>query len=332
MKKGILGALCVTAVALTATSAIAKTEIKVASIAPKGTPWIKILEHWEASVEKATNGEIDIQLFPGGQLGNEFDVYKQVQRGRIDAGSLSGAAMAENVPELALMSTPFLFKSTKTIDCVYDGAVGKKLAGLVEAEGLKHLQWGETGWVYIYAKEDLSDVNVAKGYKARVAPQPMSRTLWNSVGANGIEIPYAETPAALQTGMVRAGESAAISFVAFGLGKVAPHFMKTAHMHQAGALIFSEKKWKTLSKEHQKILMEGLPPLNQSRQQLRGLSEAMLTGYAKKGGPVHELSDAERAAWTNAVKPQWPGFVKSLGSGAEKLWPEILSAKKDCGE
>ncbi len=332
MKSTVIGTLCAAAIGLSGSLASAATTIKVASIAPKGTAWIKQLERWEKAVEEATKGEIDIQIFPGGQLGNEFDVYKQVQRGRIDAASLSGAVLAQNVPELALMSTPFLFNQVKTIDCIYDGPMGQKLASLVEKKGMKHMQWGETGWVYIYAKDNLSDVGEAKGYKTRVAPQPMSRTLWSSVGANGVEIPYAETPAALQTGMVKAGESAAISFVAFGLGKVAPHFMKTAHMHQAGALVLSEKKWKSLSKDLQKAVIDSLPSVAQNRAELRGLSEYMLSEYKKKGGPVHELTDAQRTAWKKSVEPGWPDFVKSLGAGSEALWPDVLAAKKSCGE
>jgi TRAP-type transport system periplasmic protein len=332
MKKQLLGALCAAVVGLTGTAAQAKIEIKVASIAPKGTPWIKHLEAWEKAVEEKTNGEIDIKIFAGGQLGNEFDAFKQVQRGRLDAASLSGGTMAEYVPELALMSTPFLFDKAETIDCIYDGNLGNKFKDLVEAKGMKHLQWGETGWVYIYAKDDLSDVKQAKGYKTRVAPHPMSRTLWNSVAANGVEIPYAETPAALQTGMVRAGESAAISFVAFGLGKVAPHFMRTEHMHQAGATIISNKKWKQLSTEQQKIVTESLPNIQAMRKGLRGISEFMLKKYMDAGGPVHKLSTEQRNAWRAEVEPNWPTFVKELGGGAEKIWPEVIAAKKSCGE
>ncbi len=240
--------------------------------------------------------------------------------------------IAENIPEVALMSTPFLFKDAATIDCVYDKQLGDEFSALIEDKGMKFLQWQETGWVYIYAQDDLSDVADAEGYKIRVSPTPISRVLWNSVGAAGVEIPYAEVPAALQTGLVRGGESAAISFVAFGLGKVAPHFMRTAQYHMAGAVTISNRKWNSLSKEQQQILVDGLPPVQGMRDGLRGTSEYLLGKYVEAGGPVHKLSDTQLAAWRAKVEPNWPAYVAELGDGAKAMWPQVLKAKTACGE
>lgn len=315
-----------------ATGAFAQVEIKLASIAPAGTPWIAHLETWERNVEAASNGEIDIVVYPSGQLGNEYDTFKQVQRGRIDAASLSGGVLSSFVPELSLMSTPYLFEKVETIDCVYDGNMGDTLKGLIADKNVELLQWGETGWVHVYAQDDLTDVDQAHGYKARVAPHDMSRTLWNSVGANGTELPYAETPAALQTGLVKAGESAAVSFVAFGLGKVAPHLMMTEHMHQAGGIVISDRTMKKLSPEQQQILRDSLPDTQAARDTIRKMGDAMVGQYEAAGGPVHHLTPEQRAAWKAKVEPNWPTFVEGLGGQAEALWSDVLEAKASCGE
>lgn len=332
MNKHILGAASAIALSIAASTAAAQTIIKVATLAPPNTPWTAHLEAWKASVAEASGGEIEIQIFPSAQLGNEFEVYKQVQRGRIDAGAFSGAVISDNIPEISLMSTPFLFRDAATIDCVYDQQLGDEFAALIEEDGMKFLQWQETGWVYIYAQDDLSDVADAEGYKIRVSPTPISRMLWDSVGAAGVEIPYAEVPAALQTGLVRGGESAAISFVAFGLGKVAPHFMKTAQYHMAGAITISNKKWNSLSEEQQQILVDALPPVQNMRDTLRATSEFLLGKYAEAGGPVHDLSEEQLAAWRAKVEPNWPAFVEGLGEGAQAMWPKVLDAKAACGE
>jgi len=332
MKTLLLSATSAIAFSLFAGHAMAQTVIKVATLAPPNTPWTAHLETWKANVAEASGGDIEIQIFPSAQLGNEFEVFRQVQRGRIDAGAFSGAVIADNIPEISLMSTPFLFEDAATIDCIYDEQLGDTFASLIEAKDMTFLQWQETGWVYIYAQDDLSDVADAEGYKIRVSPTPISRMLWDSVGAAGTEIPYAETPAALQTGLVRGGESAAISFVAFGLGKVAPHFMKTAQYHMAGAITISNRKWNSLSEEQQQILVEGLPPVQGMRDTLRATSEFLLGKYAEGGGPVHELTEEQLAAWRAKVEPNWPAFVAELGDGAEAMWPVLMEAKATCGE
>ncbi|HHL22540.1 MAG TPA: TRAP transporter substrate-binding protein [Aliiroseovarius sp.] len=332
MNKHILGAASAIALSIAASAAAAQTIIKVATLAPPNTPWTAHLETWKANVAEASGGEIEIQIFPSAQLGNEFEVYKQVQRGRLDSGAFSGAVISDNIPEISLMSTPFLFRDAATIDCVYDQQLGDQFAALIEEDGMKFLQWQETGWVYIYAQDDLSDVADAEGYKIRVSPTPISRMLWDSVGAAGVEIPYAEVPAALQTGLVRGGESAAISFVAFGLGKVAPHFMRTAQYHMAGAITISNRKWNSLSEEQQQILVDGLPPVQGMRDTLRATSEFLLGKYAEAGGPVHDLSEEQLAAWRAKVEPNWPAFVEGLGEGAQAMWPKLMEAKAACGE
>ncbi len=314
-----------------ATGALAQVEIRLASVAPAGTPWITHLEAWEKNVETASNGEIDIVIFPSGQLGNEYDTFKQVQRGRIDAASLSGGAISAYVSELSLMSTPFLFDKTETVDCVYDGPLGEKMKELIGEKNVELLQWGETGWVHNYAQDDLSDVASADAYKIRVAPHDMSRLIWDSVGANGTELPYAETPAALQTGLVKGGESASISYIAFGIGKVAPHLMMSYNMHQAGGLFISDRTMKKLTPEQQQILRDSLPDTQAMRDTIRQLGDGMVAKYAE-GGTVHYLTDEQRAAWKDKVEPNWPAFVTGLGGKAEELWPQLLEAKAACGE
>lgn len=321
----------VVALGIAPSMAMAKTELKVATLAPEGTPWYTWLDKWAKAAAEASGGDLDIQIFPSGQLGNEWEVWPKVAKGRIDIGVFTAAVMAEKVPPISLMSTPFLFDSEKTIYCVYDTAMANELTSMLETD-FKVLSWAETGWVQIYAQDDLSDVAAAEGYKGRVAPQPMSKLLWSSVGANGVEIPFADTPAALQTGLVRSGEATGISYVAFGINKVAPHLMMTNHMHQAGAIMMGKAAWEKLSEAQQKALTETMPDINELRQGVIGMEKVLVGKYSDAGGPVHTLSPEQRAAWKAKVEPNWPAFVEELGPEAQALWPKVLEAKKTCGE
>ncbi|MGB1215694.1 MAG: TRAP transporter substrate-binding protein [Pikeienuella sp.] len=309
----------------------AKTELKLATLAPEGTPWYAYMDEWAKNVSAASNGEMEILIFPSAQLGNEWETWSKVAKGRIDIGVFSAAVMSEKVPPISLMSTPFLFDSEQTVYCMYDTELRDEFTAMLE-EDFKVIEWAENGWAHVYAKDDLSDVSAAEGYKTRVAPHGMSRTLWSSVGANGVEVPFADTPAALQTGLIRSGEATPISYVAFGLNKVAPHFMLTKHMHQAGSLLMGKKTWAKLSEDEQRILIESVPDVNGLRKGIMGMEQYMIGKYKEAGGLLHELTPDQRAAWKAKVEPNWPAFVESLGPEAQDLWPRILEAKKACGE
>jgi len=73
-----------------------------------------------------------------------------------------------------------------------------------------------------------------------------------------------------------------------------------------------------------------MPPVTGMRATLRGTSEFLLGKYIKAGGPVHVLTDEQRAAWKAKVEPNWPAFVSSLGKGAEAMWPKVIEAQAAC--
>ena len=80
------------------------------------------VERFAADVTEASKGTIKINAFLGAQLGSEQDTIQQVARGRIDMGGFSLTAGSLIVPELSILSIPFLFKDAKEQDCVLDSA------------------------------------------------------------------------------------------------------------------------------------------------------------------------------------------------------------------
>lgn len=227
--------------------------------------------------------------------------------------------------------TPFLFEKPETVYCVWDTELRAELEASL-SDKFKVISWAENGWVQLYAQDDLSNVDDAMGYKIRVAPHAMSRTLLSSADANGIEIPYADTPAALQTGLVQGGESIGISYVAFGLNKIASHLMLTNHSHHTGVVLMGKKSWEKLSPENRRILEDGLPDLEVLRRGVAQMDTYLISKHEEAGGAVHRLTKEERAAWKARVEPNWPAMIKSLGPRAEKIWPKVLAAKAACGE
>ncbi len=330
MKHLLLTAACGAALAFAAPATAADLEIKVATLAPEKTPWYDHLAKWEAAVEEASGGSIDIQIFGSGQLGNEFDVYNQMKRGRIEAAQFSSQTLAGNVPEVALMSTPFLFDDVQTIDCVYDGEFGDMLRGKIEAQGIEVLSWNDAGWVNMFGQDDLSDVAKAEGYKVRIAPHGMSRLLWSSAGALGTEMPFSDIPAAMQTGLVRAGESATIIYVAMGLNKIGPHLTQANHSHQAGALAISSKVWDRMTDEQRAILRDNLPSVDELRIGVRGAEAFLVNQYKEAGGHVHVPTEEQLAAWVAKVAPNYPQFVADLGGDSAVAWDHLMTVKAAC--
>ena len=80
------------------------------------------LLHFEALVESATGGAIDVQIFAGGQLGNEVESGKQTQAGRTMQGTvMSSGAMSSFFSDYQIITSPFLFNDYLTARAYFDG-------------------------------------------------------------------------------------------------------------------------------------------------------------------------------------------------------------------
>ena len=95
-------------------------------------------------VNKATGGRITIQVFAGGQLGNERDMYEGAQMGTIDMFTASNAVLTSFIPEMAVLDQPFLFETADEAHRVIDGTVGTPIAG--KQKNRKYIHW--VGWMW----------------------------------------------------------------------------------------------------------------------------------------------------------------------------------------
>lgn len=332
MKIKSLAAATGLAIGLTSGVSHAVTEMKYASAAPANTPWVKHSEAIRDAVSANSNGEIKISLFNGGQLGDEVTVIKQVARGRIDFGGFSMTAAATMVPEMALMGVPYLWDSYKQLDCAMDQHLSAVFEPLFANKGLKFLQWNELGWTNTLAKKPMLTPSDFDGYKIRAAPAKYSPNYLENIGANAVVLPFAETPAALQTGMVDGATLSSVTFVAAGFGKLAPHYTLSRHSHQSGVILMSAKVWDKLGAEGQSQFTNGLAPIAGLRAQVRGMGAFLLNKYKEAGGPVYEQTAEQRAQWKAAVLPGRDELVASIGGDSATIWPQIEAAKAACSQ
>lgn len=192
--KGLTAILAACAT-LTAPLMASAVELKYASLAPANSPWAKIIQVLIDTTAAKTNGEVVITPFLGGQLGDEVTVIQQVARGRVDMGGFSLTAATQAVPELALLSAPFLWDNDAQMACALDQHLIADFKPFFDAKGLVNMGWGETGYQTVFSQEPITTVEQLNGMKIRVSPNKASVLAFKSVGANGIILPASDVNA-----------------------------------------------------------------------------------------------------------------------------------------
>ncbi len=84
--------------------------LKLGHIAEPENPYGQGADYFAKLVKERSNGEIEIQVFPSSQLGNQRDLVEGLVFGTVDM-TLTGTAVLGNfVPEVAVFDLPFIFR------------------------------------------------------------------------------------------------------------------------------------------------------------------------------------------------------------------------------
>ncbi len=330
MYKKVIGGMIVSATILTAGFANAEIKLKYGTVSPEKTPWATNAHDIAKFVGDATSGEVKVEVFTGGQLGNEQDVIRQVSRGRIQMGSFSNTAASLMVPEIALLAAPYLWDNVKQADCALDKHIIPIYQQKFEDKGLIILGWSEVGFMGYASKAPINSIAELSGRKIRVAPTKASSIITDNFGANSVVLPITEVASALQTGLVEGADLPGLAFTALGFSKIAKNWITTNHSHQVGMILMSKKVWKKLSKDQQIALMRAQANPVKLRAQVRGAEKALLQKFSKSGGNLVNLDASQLKEWKSTGKKAQGQLVQEIGGDAKATFQRILEAKSAC--
>ncbi len=309
-------------------------ELRYTTGAPAKTPWIMQLERFAKDVDEESKGAIKIDQFIAAQLGNEQDTIQQVARGRIDMGGFSTGAVALVLPELAVLSIPFLFKDLAEQDCVIDKSMTGPISERLAKKGVKFLGWTEVGTVDIIGKKPYVSPNDVNGLKAAAASNKVSAALWSSLGANPNPIGITEIAAAFQTGLVDVNATVVTFYMPSGLNKIAPVMTRVELSDAPGIVVMNQAAWDKLSTENKVALEKAMArrSADQLRKEIRGFEQTLRDMHAKGGGQIVEVTAAQREEWRKKLQPVWSQMVKDIGADGAALYTEVEVGKKACAK
>ena len=239
------------------TDSVAKTlEIKIATLAPEGSPWIRTFQTIDAEVREKTDNQIGIKVYPGGVLGDEKDMLRKMHIGQIHGAALTSAGLSAIYGELDVFQIPFLFESHHEVDYVIDEMDAFFQKGF-EENGQILLGWSEGGFVRLMSTAPVATMDDLRKLKVWTwEDSPMTKVIFDQANVSAIPLSVPDVLVGLQTGLVDvvyAPPSAAILLQWFTKTK---YITDVKLIYLVGGLVMQKKMFNKLSPEHQKILLE----------------------------------------------------------------------------
>lgn len=137
------------AVAFMVPTANSGESIKLATLAPRISPWMLIFKAMEKEIREKSEGELGIQFYPDGIQGDEIDVIRKMRAGLPHAGALTYVGLGEIYKPVLIFQTMRLFHNYAELDYVRDG-LRDQLDEAFEGAGYILLGWGDIGYFYLF--------------------------------------------------------------------------------------------------------------------------------------------------------------------------------------
>lgn len=314
------------ALALAAGSALAQTNLKLASAAQPGSVLLGFVEETVDKINKDSNGSLKVErLF----IGSEQEITTQLARGRLEMASISYTGASVLIPEAAVLNTPYLWKSDGERDFVTDNYALPVMKKIYEAKGLVIVGLGDVGWNDVVCKKACLAPADVKGMKVRVSPAPSSKMFWSALAANGVQLPLSELFPALQSGLVEGADLPFLYYITTPAAQSAPHYVMTRHLHHGSTFVVNKGVWDKLSPEQQKVVAAARPDVARVRKDVADTEKPKMAEFKAKGGFVHELTPAQRAEWAKLVEPHQQKLIEEIGGQAAELWAAIQKGKQE---
>lgn len=280
-------------------------------------------------MEEKSGGKVEVQLFFGGSLGDESEVFRNVQKG---SQPFAVGGIANLVPfekRLGILTLPYLFDNLDEVVTGTNGKPAELLNSYATKAGFRILCWTYTDFRFISnSKHPIKKMDDIKDLKFRVPQSAVLIASYKAFGGSPTPISWAETFTALQQGVVDGQCYGYIGFEAMKFLEANQKYLTEVHYtYQLQPIVMSERVYRKMKPEMQKLCVEaGLYAQNEVLKYQKEYGEKAKKNLIAAGLKVDVLEDEDQ--WKKAAMEKvWPEMADFVGGKAA-----INEYLKACGK
>jgi len=281
--------------------AVAATTIKIATVAPEGTTWMREMRTSSEAVKKATDGRVEIKYYPGGVMGDDATVLRKIKIGQLQGGAFTGGEATIITGDAQVYSLPFMYRNQDEID-----KLRAKLDPLLKQQfakaGYELLGVSGGGFAYLMSTRDIKTRDDLKAAKVWV-PQgdTVAEVVFKVAGVAPISLPLSDVYTSLQTGLIDTAANTPSGAIAFQWHTKLKHMIDLPLTYVVGLIAVDKKVIDALSPEDRKAL-----------------DDAFAAGFER----LDKANRADNASALEALKQQGIG-ITTPDAGDRKTWESV---------
>lgn len=280
------------------------------------------LEKVAKLVSEGTDGAVEFQIFPQGQLGSQREMNEGVQLGVLEATVAPAAFLGGFNPVVSILDIPFLLPDDDaTAQEIRGGDFGKALCASFESKGVTCLGLWPNGKKNFTSNKPIASMEDFSGQKFRVMDSNILIEQFNALGASAIALPFGELYTSLQTGVIDGEENPLDTIQRMKFYEVQKHLVLSDHGAMEDVILFNTAWWNSLPEDYRTVITDAfeqvIPELIAHK---AAAVEAALEEIKASGIDIKEMSAEEKATFREKMYPAArAAYVERAGKQGEDL-------------
>lgn len=278
-----------------------------------GTTFDEGLHEFADLVAEKSDGRVRVEVYPSAQLGSETDLFENMRRGLVDVAVVSPGFIAEFVPEMSILSMPFLVTTREQRDTIIDSDVAERLERLMkDRTGNEVLTYFGGGARQMFFNAPVDDPSDLTDRLFRTQPSQVLADSFGALGMHASNVSYGELYSALQQDVVSGADNEAVFIVAENFQEAAPHLYLTGHEVTIRPAVISGHTLDRLPEDLRQIVLEAGEEAGEFARELEAeTDDAALEEL--RSDPDVTVVEADTEVLAAMVEPVWEQYAARWG-------------------
>ncbi|MGR3177533.1 MAG: TRAP transporter substrate-binding protein DctP [Candidatus Anammoxibacter sp.] len=138
--------------------------IRLATLAPEGTTWLKVFHDIDEELQSKSNGGLRLKIYAGGVAGDEDSYIRKMRISQIHCAAFTSLGLSTILPAARILDLPFFYKNYEEVDLIKN-SLNDIFANSFEEKGYVLLGWSELGFVYFFSKDEVNSISDLRSTK-----------------------------------------------------------------------------------------------------------------------------------------------------------------------
>ncbi|MDH3388907.1 MAG: TRAP transporter substrate-binding protein DctP [Gammaproteobacteria bacterium] len=247
---------CLVVMALAFSASVDANTLKIATLAPAGTTWMKEMQAGAKLIEERSAGRVKLKFYPGGVMGNDQSVHRKIRIGQLQGGAFTQGGLAQVDTSIQSLGLPMMFKSLDEVDYVRQ-RIDPVLAQRMESQGFVILGITEGGFARILSRQPMQSLESLRASRVWVPEgDKVGQTVFRALGISPISLPISDVFTGLQTGLIETIAVNPTSAIAFQWHTSTSYMTDVPVTYLIGVLAVEKDAFGKLSAQDQAIVRE----------------------------------------------------------------------------